>query len=94
MNGILPPAEPTAEEVYEATLDGFYDDSGSTEAPTGWFAIVQWPENELWYIVMQDDRGFKYLHGFGTDETAARAQYEKLDAEYGDWLDGEGDGDG
>lgn len=88
MTGILPPAEPTAEEVYEATLDGLYngEESGSVEAPTGWFALVQWPENELWYIVGEDNYGFKTLSGYGKDEAMARAAYAALDQEYGDWF--------
>jgi len=89
----MPPQDPSAEEVYQSTLDGLYDgeEGGSTESPAGWFAIVRWPGNGRWYIVSQDDQGFTYLSDEGTDELTARAVFGRLQEEYGRWEDGYGE---
>lgn len=85
--GILPLPDPTADQVYEYTLDNAYEgqDSGDTEAPTGWFAWLQWPENDRYYIVSQDSDGNRCLAGYASRD-AAKAEFDALYKEYLAWL--------
>jgi len=73
-----------AAAAWLVTLDGGEDEqSGNSEAPTGWFARVGRT------IVSTDSQGFVYVEKFSTTEAAAEA-FASLDAEYAEWDDDEG----
>lgn len=80
-------AAPTADDLYEYTLDNLYagESSGSTEAPTGWFARVYWPGDEEWYLVSHDDLGFSHILAMGKDEVDRH--YAVLEEVYSTWDD-------
>lgn len=83
-------SEPTAEMLYEHTLDNLFEGehSGQVDAPTGWFAKVKWPwDGQGWYLVMHDDHGFSHILARGED--AVDAAYSLMEQEYAAWDDGD-----
>jgi hypothetical protein len=50
--------DPTAEELYESTLENAYDgeDGGSVDGPVGWFARIRW-DNGRWYLIWRGTEG-------------------------------------
>lgn len=86
---------PTTDMLYQHTLDGLYegDSSGNVEAPTGWFAKVRWPWNGRWYLIGQDDQGFKDQIAAG--EKSVERVWAAMEREFGRWdaLDRDDDDD-
>jgi hypothetical protein len=89
---------PTAEQVYESTLDNLFDgeSEGDVEAPTGWFALVNWP-NGCTYVVTHDHLGFSHMRAsddpqrntISTAPTKAQLTkvYQGLCDEFSAWAD-------
>jgi hypothetical protein len=80
-----------AEELYQLTLDGSCETDGRTEAPTGFFAIIEdYGDPAKSYILVEDDRGFvtvqQFDHAHEAHELYAslREQYEVWDADVED----------
>lgn len=94
------------EALYELTLSGFDESTGDVEA-YGHHTLVMLVEPKPvdiqdgmrvvvpqgFYIVTQDNSGFVGVSSFGSEEEA-RAEFQRLDDEYGEWLwsvEGEGE---
>jgi len=81
---------PTVEQLYEQTLHGFDETNGDVEAPTGWFALVDWPNGKA-YLIDRDERGNMTLLGeaerFTPESTELGNRYQALIEEYDAWTD-------
>lgn len=73
---------PTADQVYAATLNGMFDGDrdGSVNAPTGWFALVRWPNGHS-YLIKRDDRECNQI--IATDERDMRRNWDSAVLLYG-----------
>lgn len=95
---------PTVDQVYQSTLDNLFDgeSEGDVSAPSGWFAIVHWP-NGFTYLIVRDELGFTHLVGttersgengrewtrkvfIGSREELS-AMYQRLCDDFASWAD-------
>lgn len=87
-----------AEAVWEQSLHGFSESTGSTEA-YGYFTLMIYAEDHYVvldsrgitvpagaYVVESTESGTVYLYAYPT-EADARKFFEAVDAEYGEWLE-------
>lgn len=84
---------PTAEQVYESTLDGLFDgeSDGDAESPTGWFALVHWPNGHS-YLVLHGSLGFSRIIASTAQSAPAptrqqlQEQFDRLQGEFSEWF--------
>lgn len=89
------------EYLHAIASDDSDERSGEVDSPTGWFALLIIKADEIAdlqasfgrpvegiignFILTESSQGFGYVAAYET-EAEARAAFESLDTEYGNWL--------